>query len=159
MNNKLTYLIFHCLATPENREVSKEDLERMHKSPPPIGRGWKQFGYRAFIHLDGTIEHLVDNNDDDIVDPWEITNGVLGKNSISQHIAYVGGVDANLKPKDTRTPAQLSAMEDFAKDFVIRHPHILIAGHYDFANKACPSFDVVQWCREIGIPESNIYKK
>ena len=38
-------------------------------------------------------------------------------NSISRHIVYVGGVAADGKtPKDTRTPGQLKALEDYVKD-------------------------------------------
>ena len=43
------------------------------------------------IHLDGRVERLVNNNEDANVDPWEITNGAKGYNSVSRHIVYVGG--------------------------------------------------------------------
>lgn len=159
MAKKIKFLVLHCLATPEGREVTVADLTRWHKSPVSEGgRGWKQFGYRDFIHLDGTVDNLIPNNDDDFVDPWEISNGVAGINAESNHIAYVGGVAKDGKtPKDTRTAAQYSTMANYVLDFVNRHPHILVAGHNQFAAKACPSFDTVEFCREIGLPEENIY--
>lgn len=153
MANKLQYLVIHCTATPEGREVSGDDIRLWHTSPIASGgRGWKQVGYRRIIHLDGTVEELVANNDDDIVDPWEITNGVAGKNSISEHWVYAGGVALDGKtPKDTRTQAQKATLERLVKDFYKRFPNVKIVGHNHFAAKACPSFDVQVWLKEIGI--------
>jgi len=38
-------------------------------------------------------------------------------------------------------------------------PDILIAGHNQFDNKACPSFFVPTYLKMIGIPDKNIYTK
>lgn len=161
MAKNLQLMVWHCLATPEGREVTKEDLAKWHLSPlSQGGRGWKQYGYRAFVHLDGNTEYLISNNDDNIVDPWEISNGVAGINSIANHFAYVGGVAKDGKtPKDTRTLSQYSAMAGLTKEFITKHPQIKVAGHAHFAPKACPCFDVENFCQEIGIPEENIYRK
>lgn len=150
---KLKYLVIHCTATPAGREVSSDDIRLWHTSPPPAGRGWKQVGYTDMIHLDGSIERLVDNNEDGNVEPWEITNGVKGYNSVSRHIVYVGGCDARMNPKDTRTDEQLKAMTDYVKNFHCRFPDVRIVGHRDFPDvaKACPSFDVAEWLESIGI--------
>lgn len=155
MAKKLKYLVIHCTATPEGREVSAADIKRWHTSVPPVGRGWKQVGYTDLFHLDGTVERLVANNEDANVDPWEITNGAAGYNSISRHIVYAGGVDAdNVKiAKDTRTPAQCEAMKRYVLDFHRKHPTVKIVGHYQLAAKACPSFDVPQWLESIGIKQ------
>ena len=117
------------------------------------GRGWKQVGYTDMIHLDGKVERLLKNNEDANVDPWEITNGAKGYNAISRHIVYVGGVDANdvKKARDTRTPAQKEALKRYVLDFHKRFPKVKIIGHREVANKACPSFDVQKWLKEIGI--------
>lgn len=155
MANKLKYLVLHCTATREGREISAADIRRMHTSPPPVGRGWKQVGYTDMIHLDGSVERLVNNNEDANVDPWEITNGAKGYNSISRHVVYVGGVDADnvKKAKDTRTPAQREAMKRYVLDFHRKHPTVKIVGHYELAAKACPSFDVEAWLDSIGIKQ------
>lgn len=149
----LKRLVIHCTATPEGREVSQADIRHWHCDPPDKGgRGWKQVGYTDMIHLDGQVERLVDNNEDAQVDPWEITNGAAGYNSTSRHVVYVGGVAADGKtPKDTRTEAQLKAMETYVKDFHRRFPSVRIVGHNELAAKACPSFDVQAWLKEIGI--------
>ena len=150
---KIERLVIHCTATPPGRDVTGDDIRTWHTAPIQAGgRGWKQVGYTDLIHLDGTIERLVPNNEDSIVDPWEITNGVKGFNTTSRHIAYVGGVDTDgCTPKDTRTPQQLSAMERYVRDFLSRFPRATVVGHNELAAKACPSFDVQNWLHEIGI--------
>lgn len=149
----LTYLVIHCTATPEGREVSAADIRRWHTAPVSAGgRGWKQVGYTDLFHLDGTVERLVANNEDAWVDDWEITNGVAGYNSVSRHVVYAGGVAKDGKtPRDTRTAAQKEAMRRYVLDFHRRHPSVRIVGHRELAAKACPSFDVQAWLREIGI--------
>lgn len=83
---------------------------------------------------------------------WEITNGVKGYNSVSRHVVYAGGMTKDMsKPKDTRTPAQLRAMENYVKDFHKRFPSVRIIGHNEVAAKACPSFGVRKWLKSIGI--------
>ena len=149
---QLKYLVIHCTATPEGRDVTPEDIRRMHTSPVSAGgRGWQQVGYTDLIRLDGTVERLVDNNEDANVDPWEVTNGAKGYNSISRHIVYAGGCDKSMNPKDTRTAAQEKALVAYVRDFHRRFPKIRIIGHNEIAAKACPSFDVQKWLESIGI--------
>lgn len=149
----LKYLVIHCTATPEGREVKASEIREWHTAPPPKGRGWHQVGYTDMIHLDGQIERLTANNEDANVDPWEITNGAKGYNSVSRHVVYVGGYDKQNKPKDTRTAAQREALARYVRDFHARHPQVRILGHRDLpgVQKACPSFDVAQWLVSIGI--------
>lgn len=150
---KMKQLVLHCTATPEERKVTSADIRAWHTNPVSKGgRGWKQVGYTDMIHLDGRVERLVENNEDMNVDPWEVTNGATGHNSVSRHVVYVGGVARDGKtPKDTRTPAQLKAMEAYVKDFHRRFPSVRIIGHNELAAKACPSFDVQKWLQSIGI--------
>ena len=150
---RIQYLVIHCTATPEGREVSAAEIRRWHTAPVSQGgRGWKQVGYTDMVHLDGRVERLVNNNEDAQVDPWEVTNGAKGYNSISRHIVYVGGCDKEGKPKDTRTEAQREALKRYVEDFHARFPQVRIVGHHELnPDKACPSFDVPTWLRSIGI--------
>ena len=148
---RLKYLMIHCTATPEGREVSSDELRRWHTGPVNKGgRGWKQVGYTDMIHTDGSVERLVWNNGDDWVDSCEITNGAVGYNGISRHVVYVGGLAADcVTPKDTRTAAQLAAMEKYVREFVARHPQVKVIGHNQVAAKACPSFSVPDWLKSL----------
>lgn len=150
---ELKFLVLHCTATPEGRPVTSAEIRRWHTDPVSRGgRGWKQVGYTDMIHLDGKVERLVQNNEDANADPWEITNGAKGYNSTSRHVVYVGGVARDGKtPRDTRTLKQLKAMEAYVKDFHRRFPAVKIIGHNELAAKACPSFDVKKWLKQIGI--------
>ena len=147
----MKYLVLHCTATPEGREVTSGEIRHWHTDPVKKGgRGWKQVGYTDMIHLDGTVERLVRNNEDAEVDPWEVTNGAKGYNTVSRHVVYVGGVSKDGKTaKDTRTEAQLKAMTAYVRDFHERFPQIRIVGHGELpgVKKACPSFDVAAWLR------------
>ncbi|MGL4518446.1 MAG: N-acetylmuramoyl-L-alanine amidase [Phocaeicola sp.] len=153
MSKQLKQLVIHCTATPEGRHVSHEDLYRWHTDPVSKGgRGWKQVGYTDMIHLNGVVERLVQNNEDEVVDSWEVTNGAAGHNSTSRHVVYVGGVAKDGKTaKDTRTEAQKKALETYVKDFHKRFPNVQIVGHNQLSAKACPSFDVPNWLKSIGI--------
>ena len=150
---RLKYLVIHSTATPEGREVKASQIRAWHTSPPPAGRGWRQVGYTDMFHLDGTVERLVANNEDAVVDAWEVTNGATGYNGVSRHIVYVGGCDASMRPKDTRTEGQRKAMAAYVKDFHRRFPGVKIIGHNQVAAKACPSFDVAEWLKSIGIEQ------
>lgn len=149
----LKQLVLHCTATPEGREVTSAQIRHWHTDPVSKGgRGWKQVGYTDMIHLNGQVERLVDNNEDANVDPWEVTNGAKGHNQTSRHVVYVGGMTKDMThAKDTRTPEQLKAMEAYVRDFHRRFPHVRIVGHNELAAKACPSFDVQKWLKEIGV--------
>lgn len=158
--NKLRYIALHCTATPEGRNITADDIKRWHL----VDEGWSRVGYHYLIMLDGTIVQLHPHNSDDVIESWEITNGIRGKNTACIHIVYAGGCskrkakDAKWYPaKDTRTDAQKESMEALVKQLVAEHNGIKVAGHNQFDNKACPSFDVPTWCNEIGLPKRNIY--
>jgi len=152
---QLKYLVLHCTATPEGREVTAREIRSWHTDPVcKGGRGWSQVGYTDMFHLDGSVERLVKNNEDAYVDGWEVTNGAKGYNSCSRHVVYVGGLASDAKtPKDTRTAAQLEAMKAYVTDFHKRFPEVRIIGHNEIAAKACPSFNVQAWLRQIGIEQ------
>jgi len=158
---KLKYLIWHCTATPQGREVTKQDIEQWHL----VERGWSKPGYSDIVHLDGSLENIIPFNQDDRIDFWEISNGARGFNGEARHVTYSGGCSATklfwqkfYPPKDTRTFEQKKTMELYTKFMILRHPNILVGGHNQLANKSCPSFDVPTWLRSIGVEERNILK-
>jgi hypothetical protein len=159
MSKPLAFLVIHCTDTPAGREVTSGDIRHWHTDPPPRGRGWSQVGYSDMIHLDGWLENLVPFDQDNLVDPEEITNGAVGYNANSHHIVYVGGCDINMFPMDTRTTQQSDTLLTCIKHMIDRYPDVKVCGHTDLnPGKACPSFDVSKFCHENGIDPKNIYK-
>lgn len=156
---KLKYLVIHCTATPEGREVTKKDIEQWHIKE----RGWKRVGYSDMIHIDGTLENLIEFDQDDTVDSWEISNGARGYNGMSKHVVYVGGAKST-KPswskyyplKDTRTDKQKETLLTYVRFMILRHPDIKVIGHNEISNKGCPSFNVGEWLRSVCVDERNI---
>ena len=71
-----------------------------------------------------------------------------GHNAHSIGICYIGGLghplkgDAKGKPEDTRTPEQKISLYSLLSLLKQRFPNATIHGHNEFANKACPCFDV-----------------
>ena len=156
---KLEILCIHCSATPEGQNVSAKTIVDYHKKPVKLGgRGWDRAGYSDIIELNGSIVNVTPYNEDDEVQLHEITWGAVGINAKARHVCYIGGVDRGMKQKDTRTSEQEVALVKYVLQTIARHPDIKIAGHNQFAAKACPSFDVPNWCRLIRVPEKNIWK-
>jgi N-acetylmuramoyl-L-alanine amidase len=145
MSRKINLIIIHCSATPEGREHTASDICKWHKQ-----RGFKKIGYHWVIQLDGSVEAGRED---------EAGAHTTGHNKHSIGICYIGGLDKQMKPKDTRTELQKKALEYRVKQLLYDYPDAKVAGHYHFAAKACPCFDVEKWCEDVGIMEKNIYKK
>ena len=130
MARKIERIIIHCAATPEGRDIKMETIKSWHVK----GRGWSDIGYHYIIELDGSIRNGR---------PLERSGAhTKGHNATSIGVCYVGGVDKDKRPKDTRTEAQRDAMDKLIDSLRGEHPDATIHGHNEFANKACPSFDV-----------------
>ncbi|MFL0105039.1 hypothetical protein V2643_15010, partial [Tenacibaculum maritimum] len=86
---------------------------------------------------------------------WKIGAHVKGHNRNSIGVVYIGGLDKNFTPKDTRTQAQKEALCYLLKKLRSNYPEALIVGHRDFSkdlngngviepfefSKSCPCFD------------------
>lgn len=130
----IKYIVIHCTATQPNASV--ESIKRYWKDV----RKWGDTpGYHYLIQADGEIITLLDESKN--------SNGVYAHNSESINISYVGGVDQEGKPKDTRTVRQQVAMFGKIVELIHKYPQAKVLGHRDFPNvhKACPSFDVKTW--------------
>jgi hypothetical protein len=160
MSKAFKQLIIHCTATHEGADIQPETIKRWHTAPAPQGRGWKVVGYSDLILLNGARHKFVEHNGDLFIQPGEITNGVAGQNSISRHVCYVGGVEKTTsKRKNTLTAAQAETLKQIIFEVLKYAPNVVIAGHNQFNNKACPSFWVPTFLRSIGVEEKNIYTK
>ena len=120
------------------------------------GRGWRQVGYMIFVDIEGIRHELVENNFDDNIDPWEITNGAAGWNSTTFHICYAGGLNHLNKPADTRNWPQKETMRQIYWQYIKAYPDIKLIGHNQVSKKACPSYFVPHDVQSMGIPASNV---
>ena len=123
------WIIVHCSATPEGRDVKASEIKRWHVEE----RGWSDIGYHWVIELDGNLEK----------GRHETKSGAHAKgfNSASIGVCYVGGVDSKMRPKDTRTDNQKITLKCLLKDLRKRYTKARIGGHCDVSSKDCPSFD------------------
>ena len=153
IHERLQLLVLHCSATQEGLPVSAERIVKYHLE----NRKWSRPGYRDIIEIDGKLVNIHPYNDDDLVNHWEVTNGMLTAfNRNAAHICYIGGIDKSGKAKDTRTPGQLATMRDYILKFLDRYRDAVIIGHNAVQQKGCPCFNVPEYLRSIGVSERNI---
>ena len=125
---KINKIIVHCTATPEEREVTAEDLYKWHVKE----RGWRDIGYHFFIDICGEVHECR---------PVEQTGAhTKGHNWASIGVCYAGCLDKDLKTKDTRTEEQKESLIDLLCQLKDTYGGI-VYGHRDFSTKDCPSFD------------------
>ena len=121
-------IIVHCSATREGQHVTVQQIRQWH-----LQRNFADIGYHYVIYLDGTVHKGR---------PLEKAGAhCKGYNAHSVGICYIGGLDRQGKPKDTRTAAQKAALLTLIRELRQRFPRATVHGHREFANKACPCFD------------------
>lgn len=128
-------IIIHCAATPEGKDYTVDQIRQWHTTPKPNSNGWKDIGYHFVIYRDGSVHPGR---------PIEqIGAHTSGYNANSIGICYIGGCAKDGKtPKDTRTHEQKAALVKLVAELRRRFPNASVHGHNEFANKACPSFNV-----------------
>ena len=127
---KINEIIIHCSATAEGRDYTVADIDSWHKA-----RGWRCIGYHYVIYRDGSVHTGRSIG--------QVGAHCAGHNADSIGVCYIGGCAADGKtPKDTRTPQQREALRRLVADLQKRYPGATVHGHNEFADKACPCFDV-----------------
>jgi N-acetylmuramoyl-L-alanine amidase len=154
MARRIDFIVLHCTASQPTETVERIQQYWREKL------GWKTPGYHRIIRADGSIAELLDYE--------KISNGVRGYNAHAIHISYIGGIDRKGKPKDTRTALQLASMAKLVEELKAKYPNAIVKGHRDFpvvkdmdnipphtaspkVAKACPSFNVAAWLKEVGL--------
>lgn len=133
---KIDTIFIHCSATVEGKDFTVEQIRDMH-----LKNNWNDIGYHFVIYRDGTI-----HPGRPIFYPGA---HVVNHNAHSIGICYIGGLEKDtLKAKDTRTPQQQRALLSLVKQLLAIFGPLNIYGHKQFANKACPCFDVPAWVKE-----------
>ena len=144
-------IVIHCSATRAGQDVRAADIDKWHKE-----RGFAMIGYNYVIDLDGTVEIGRPLSRDGAHCNTAGTSG-RSYNRHSIGICYVGGLDKNGKPADTRTPEQKRALRDLVYKLMGAYPNIVeVIGHRDASPdrnkdgritpnewiKQCPCFSV-----------------
>lgn len=130
-------IILHCSATREGQDISTETIRGWHVNE----RGWSDIGYHFVVLLDGTV---------DKARPVERQGAhVRGHNKGSIGICYIGGCDADMNPKDTRTDLQKDSLTELISYLMDSYEDATLHGHNEFSSKACPSFNVKEEYKEL----------
>ena len=143
---KIDSVIIHCSATKAGMDFSVADIDRWHRA-----RGMNGIGYHYVVRLDGTVEKGRE---------VEVAGAhCLGWNGRSIGICYIGGLDTNGNPADTRTDEQKKSMKGLVEELKLRYRIVTVMGHRDTSPdlngngiiepgefiKSCPCFDVKKW--------------
>lgn len=143
-------IVIHCSATRAGQDVRAADIDKWHKE-----RGFAMIGYNFVIDLDGTVEVGRPLNRDGAHCNTSGLSG-LAYNKHSIGIVYVGGLDENGNPADTRTPQQKQALAELVYRLINEYPIVEVIGHRDASPdkngngkiernewiKQCPCFSV-----------------
>lgn len=129
-------IVLHCAATPEGKDFTIEQIHKMHLQREFIG-----VGYNYYIDLSGNI----------IEGRGEQNSGAhtSGYNSTMIGICYCGGCGKDGKtPKNTLNVEQKESLFKLVYYLMGKYELNLeqVHGHYQYANKACPSFKI-EWFR------------
>lgn len=143
---KIDSIIVHCSATKAGMDFNVTDIDRWHRA-----RGLNGVGYHYVIRLDGSVETGRDIT--------AVGAHCPGWNERSVGICYIGGLDANGRPADTRTEEQKETMKRLIEELKRQYPIVTVIGHRDTSPdlngdgriepnefiKSCPCFDVKKW--------------
>lgn len=131
--NAIAFITIHCAATPRDRDVSAATIGTWDTAK------FGQVSYHYVIERDGKVVAMLRHD--------QKGAHVAGHNTGNLGICYVGGIERDGTPADTRTPVQKAAMATLVGRLRAEHPHAAVRGHRDWPGvaKACPSFDVAAW--------------
>tara|TARA_R110002110_G_scaffold175387_8_gene378959 strand:- start:1777 stop:2289 length:513 start_codon:yes stop_codon:yes gene_type:complete len=138
---KINEIIIHASATKKGWwkgkgvEAIRDEFRRWHKA-----KGWSDIGYHFVIDTDGSTAkgRRVAN----------IGAHVKGRNRNSIGICLVGGFGGKKDGafSDNFTAKQDAALRNLIGRLQADYPTIdIVSGHNEYANKACPCFNVSDW--------------
>lgn len=163
-NDDVRYIVVHCSATKPSQDIDVHTIDQWHRA-----RGWSGVGYHGVITRDGVFQQ----------GRWMARDAVsvgahaYGYNRVSVGVCLIGGLleDGSAGegfPKVFR-PAQGQTLLGVLAQWRGQFPNAEVLGHRDLSpdidgdgvierwewTKACPCFDVREWCRAMGLaPEA-----
>jgi N-acetylmuramoyl-L-alanine amidase len=131
----ITHIVVHYSATYSDQNITRADIDKMHKA-----RGWKMIGYHWFIRRDGTVEQ---GRPETMVGAH-----VANQNTGKIGICWAGGLERATGPNkgvNNMTEAQERALIEKIRECLKRYPKAIVTGHRNLASTQCPGFDVPAW--------------
>lgn len=125
---RIDLIIIHCSATREDRPYPVRWLIADHQAR--FGRS----GYHYYITRDGHVYQTLNEN--------IVGAHARNYNKHSIGVCYEGGLLANGREADTRTPEQKASLWHLLKALKARYPDAKILGHCElpYVDKRCPCF-------------------
>lgn len=136
-------IVLHCTETPEGKEQTVKDIDRLHRK-----RGLNGLGFHYLVHLDGAVSSGR---------PEEVVGAhAQNHNANSVAVAYVGGTDKSGAAKDTRTAAQKACLKALIEHLRKQYPEAAVVGHRDILQNngradpfktlnECPCFEASEY--------------
>lgn len=129
---RIELIVVHCSATRENQAFPVDALIRCHLD---------RFGYTAYHYYVQRNGRVFQTRNEQLPGAH-----ARGYNAHSIGVCYEGGLDAEGRVADTRTPCQRKALARLLHSLKRTYPDASIVGHRDLpdVHKACPSFDATK---------------
>ena len=135
---KIDTVVIHCSATPPTMDIGRKEIDEWHRA-----KGWNGIGYHYVIRRNGEIE-----NGREI---GTVGAHVAGHNAHSVGICLVGGVDSHNQPENNFEEIQFDSLLELLGMLKDEIPNAFdVVGHNELnPHKACPSFNVQDWLRQV----------
>ena len=132
INENIKNIVVHCSDTPDEDNLSAQDIHKMH-----LGFGWDGIGYHKVILRNGIIEN-------GRPEYW-IGAHAKGINHISLGVCLIG--------RNEFSNDQFLSLEMLLGKWKTKYINAKIQGHYESIDtkKTCPNFNVQKWCRDRGL--------
>lgn len=160
---EIKFIVVHCSANRESQapNIDGRDIDRYHREK----RGWFMCGYHHIVNTDGTVED------------WRSHERqgahALGFNHNSIGVCYIGGLDDDGEPKDTRTEPQAQSLYNLLIELKTQYPDAIILGHRDLSPdkdgdgvveqhewlKDCPCFDAISEYEDLNDGDFNSHQQ
>lgn len=127
----ITEIIVHCAATKPSMDIGADWIHKIHVQQ----NKWLDVGYHYIIRRNGAQE--------DGRPMHQIGAHCKGHNSGTIGICMVGGLSETGQPENNFTTVQFQSIQLLIGYLKERYPTITkLSGHNDYANRACPCFNV-----------------
>jgi N-acetyl-anhydromuramyl-L-alanine amidase AmpD len=126
---EVKFIVIHCADSKSDMDVTVDTLRQWHVNE----NGWSDIGYHFFIKFDGTVHQC----------RGEQYQGAHCKSVNSKSIAIC--IEGGFGGVDNFTSRQKNALFGLISEKKAIHKNAVVTGHNHFDEKACPSFNVVEW--------------